>query len=74
MAKSITNALQAIWDFIQSILGGIKSVGEKAKDVLEDSKLVQGAKAVGEAVSSGAKTAGGWIADKATSAWNGITS
>jgi len=74
MADSITNTLQAIWDFIQSILNGIKSVGQKAKEVLEDSKLVQGAKAVGEAVSSGAKTAGGWVAEKATSAWEGITS
>lgn len=68
MASSITNTLQAIWDFIQSILGGIKNVGQKAKEVLEDSKLVQGAKAVGEAVSSGAKTVGGAIVSGVKSA------
>lgn len=73
MAKSIKDTLQAIWNFIQAIIGGIKEMGQKAKDVLTDNKLVEGAKAIGEAVGGAAKTAGGWIADKATSAWEGLT-
>lgn len=74
MIDSMFGWLKAIAEFIDNLLDKASGLGDKIKAAVGDSKIVQGVKKAGEAVGDAAKTAGGWVADKATSAWNGITS